>query len=247
MAAPQIALAFLELLEKSKLLSSEEVAAAIARHGFKPDQDPRVVAQALVKDRLLTRFQAAQLLKGRDRGFVIDGYKLLEILGAGGMGMVYVALDTQSGRSLRDRHRRTAIGPAASQRQIETQSQFPGFAGGEPQRTEKLIGKEGEVLDPCGFIVQFERIDRLDFESPDPAFLHVPHVLFELRRGDGGSKPPPAPHDATLVRRILKLPLEFFHVSDTAHLGRVGRGERRQQEKQTEAFHLPRIITPRRQ
>jgi serine/threonine-protein kinase len=98
MAAPQVALAFLELLEKSKLLSPEEVAAAIARHGFRPDQDPRLVAQALMKDRLLTRFQASQLLKGRYRGFVIDGYKLLEILGAGGMGMVYVALDTQSGR-----------------------------------------------------------------------------------------------------------------------------------------------------
>ena len=82
MAAPQVALAFLELLEKSKLLSSEDVAAAIARHRFKPDQDPRIVAQALIKDRLLTRFQAAQLLKGRYRGFVIDGYKLLEILGA---------------------------------------------------------------------------------------------------------------------------------------------------------------------
>ncbi len=98
MAAPQVALAFLELLEKSKLLTPEEVAAAIARHGFRPDQDPRLIAQALMKDRLLTRFQASQLLKGRYRGFVIDGYKLLEILGAGGMGMVYVALDTQSGR-----------------------------------------------------------------------------------------------------------------------------------------------------
>ncbi len=98
MAAPQVALAFLELLEKSKLLSPEEVADAISRHGFHPEQDPRLVAQALMKDRLLTRFQASQLLKGRYRGFVIDGYKLLEILGAGGMGMVYVALDTQSGR-----------------------------------------------------------------------------------------------------------------------------------------------------
>src|SRR5437870_1703038 len=98
MAAPQVALAFLELLEKSKLLSGDEVAAAIARHGLRPDQDPRLVAQALVKDRLLTRFQAAQLLKGRYRGFIIDGYKLLEILGAGGMGMVYIALDSQSGR-----------------------------------------------------------------------------------------------------------------------------------------------------
>jgi len=98
MAAPQVALEFLELLEKSKLLSPEEIAAAISRHGLRPDQDPRSVAQALLKDRLLTRFQASQLLKGRYRGFVIDGYKLLEILGAGGMGRVYVAMDTQSER-----------------------------------------------------------------------------------------------------------------------------------------------------
>ncbi|HKB41691.1 MAG TPA: serine/threonine-protein kinase, partial [Gemmataceae bacterium] len=52
---------------------------------------PRGLADAMVRDGLLTRFQAEQLLAGKWRNFKIAAkYKLLERLGAGGMGAVFL-------------------------------------------------------------------------------------------------------------------------------------------------------------
>ncbi len=100
MAAPQVAVVFLELLEKSKLLSPEQVASVIQQHGLRASQSPVEIARALVKLGLLTRFQASRLLKGRYRGLVIDGYKVLRILGTGGMGVVYVAEEMAAGQKV---------------------------------------------------------------------------------------------------------------------------------------------------
>jgi serine/threonine protein kinase len=55
-----------------------------------PDQS-RHLAARLVRDGLLTKFQARQLLQGKHRGFVINGkYKLLDAIGKGGMGKVFL-------------------------------------------------------------------------------------------------------------------------------------------------------------
>ena len=50
-----------------------------------------VAAKNLVQRGLITRYQADRLLEGRSRGFFFDDYKLLDLLGVGGMGWVYRA------------------------------------------------------------------------------------------------------------------------------------------------------------
>ena len=59
--------------------------------------DRRLARQA-VKLNQLTLWQAQQLLAGRTSGFRVDRYLLLDLIGHGGMGRVYLARDTRLNR-----------------------------------------------------------------------------------------------------------------------------------------------------
>ncbi|APW64162.1 serine/threonine-protein kinase [Paludisphaera borealis] len=59
--------------------------------------DRRLARQA-VQLRLLTLWQAQQLLAGRSSGFRVDRYLMLDLIGHGGMGRVYLARDTRLNR-----------------------------------------------------------------------------------------------------------------------------------------------------
>ncbi len=59
--------------------------------------DRRLARQA-VQSRALTLWQAQQLLAGRTSGFKVDRYLLLDLIGQGGMGRVYLARDTRLNR-----------------------------------------------------------------------------------------------------------------------------------------------------
>jgi serine/threonine-protein kinase len=59
--------------------------------------DRRMARQAVQQGRL-TLWQVQQLMAGRSSGFKIDRYMLLELIGQGGMGRVYLARDTRLNR-----------------------------------------------------------------------------------------------------------------------------------------------------
>ena len=63
-----------------------------------PEHLDRRLARQAVQLSFLTLWQAQQLLAGRTSGFRVDRYLLLELIGQGGMGRVYLARDTRLNR-----------------------------------------------------------------------------------------------------------------------------------------------------
>jgi serine/threonine-protein kinase len=110
MSDPTILGEFLSLLERSRLLPDHQCQRAIERLQLRQLDTPVQAAHRLVAQGVLTRYQANRLLEGRRRGLFLDDYKILEILGSGGMGYLYSAEELSTGwkvalKVLSDRHR----------------------------------------------------------------------------------------------------------------------------------------------
>jgi serine/threonine protein kinase len=99
MPAPTTIAAFLDIGYKSGLLEQAAVEQLQSGLNGHAPSTPRDLVKVLIDHGLLTRFQAEKLLSGRWRGFVIaDKYRLLERLGQGGMGAVYLCEHMRMGR-----------------------------------------------------------------------------------------------------------------------------------------------------
>jgi serine/threonine protein kinase len=93
MPMPSTANEFLEITAKSGLLEPQDLEAFVERQRSAGliMEDPKKLASRLVREGLLTRFQAGQLLQGKWRNFILNGkYTILGPLGSGGMGHVFL-------------------------------------------------------------------------------------------------------------------------------------------------------------
>ena len=100
MQSPVAAQDFFDLIAKSGLLTAAQVRKVQDKLQLDEDASAEETARRMVKEKLLTPFQAERLLEGRYRGLVIDRYRIRELLGFGGMGCVFIAEDPDEDRKV---------------------------------------------------------------------------------------------------------------------------------------------------
>jgi serine/threonine protein kinase len=82
---------FLAVVRKSGLVADEPLTAALAAWPDETIALPDELPQSMIEAGLLTQWQVDQLRKGKHKGFMLGKYKLLGLLGSGGMSSVYLA------------------------------------------------------------------------------------------------------------------------------------------------------------
>jgi len=84
---------FVAVLKKSNLIEADRLQRLVAEYtaqGGSPDDSPKL-AEFLVSNGAITRWQSEKLLQGKHKGYFLGKYRLLSLLGKGGMSSVYLA------------------------------------------------------------------------------------------------------------------------------------------------------------
>ncbi|MFO1093764.1 MAG: serine/threonine-protein kinase, partial [Planctomycetaceae bacterium] len=92
--AVKIALeSFVAVLRRSKLLTEEQLRSLLDEYQrqFGRTNDSRHFAEFMVAKRAITPWQGDKLLQGKHKGFFLGKYRLLSLVGKGGMSSVYLA------------------------------------------------------------------------------------------------------------------------------------------------------------
>src|SRR5260370_24133564 len=87
---------FLKTVLRSGVLDRGQVCGSLRDMPLDQRQNPDAVADHLVEDGKLSRFQAGKLLRGMAVGLVLGPFHVLAPIGRGGMGTVYLARDSRS-------------------------------------------------------------------------------------------------------------------------------------------------------
>lgn len=92
MPVPSCTEELIKLIRKSGMVDEGRLDAYLETHqqSGSLSSDVRKAAGNMVRDGLVTYFQAEQFLLGKWRGFTVGKYKLLERIGFGGMGQVFL-------------------------------------------------------------------------------------------------------------------------------------------------------------
>jgi len=90
MAKPNVD-GLIDLVRRSGLVEEDQLTAALQELRPSAEGDVDSLASRIVEKGLITRWQADKLLEGRHKGFFLGKYKLLDLLGSGGMSHVYLA------------------------------------------------------------------------------------------------------------------------------------------------------------
>src|SRR5262245_42907113 len=90
MAAPANTNDFVGVVKRSGLVEAE-VWTGFLRDNPELPEVPEKLAEQLIQLGLVTRFQARHMLAGRHRGLVLGPYKLIDQIGKGGSGVVFLA------------------------------------------------------------------------------------------------------------------------------------------------------------
>src|SRR5262245_17461244 len=102
MSTPLNADDLVKLIRKSGLVDEQKLTGFLSAHqrdGLFQTDAKKVVA-TMVREGLITYFQGEQFLLGKWRGFTLGKFKLLERIGVGGMGQIFLCEHQHMGKRM---------------------------------------------------------------------------------------------------------------------------------------------------